>query len=96
MARPLHVYGWLGWRLECPPGANGGRQTREVIAATSVAEVLRKTETRRSDYALQGDITANPEEVVLAMSRPGVNFWKPIDGRGPDAWRADESSPGRS
>jgi hypothetical protein len=90
--RPTEVYGWLGWRLESSSSPNGGHQTRELLAASSVAEVLRRTGISRSVYELQGDTTGNAEEIALAMSRPGVNFWRPLDDTRPDAWHADESS----
>lgn len=41
MARELKVYGWQGHRSACPPAPNGGKQTREVVAATSQREAAR-------------------------------------------------------
>ena len=76
MPRELKVYGWRSFRMECPPAPNGSRQTREIIAAHSVAEVCRLTGVRRSEVSETG----NEEEVRVAMKDPGVVFWRPLDG----------------
>ena len=88
MARKLKVYGWRGWRSECPPAPNGNRQTREVVATTS------KTKARK----LSGDLpvplseiseTGNDEEIAQALSEPEVVFWHPLDEHFADRkWRS--------
>jgi hypothetical protein len=70
----IKVYGWQGWRPESPASPNGGHQTREILATTSVAAVLRITGISRADYSYEGDTTGNPEEIAQAMSDPGVNY----------------------
>jgi hypothetical protein len=37
MTTPLKVYGYRGWRDECPPAPNGSKQTREIVAAKMLA-----------------------------------------------------------
>lgn len=84
MASKLKVYGWTGYKI-----SPGSRQSRNIIAATSVAEVLRLAGIKRSEWAWSGGVTANPEDVRQAMSRPGVMFWRPLDDRDA-AWNAVE------
>ncbi len=74
----LKVYGWTGWRNECPPSANGGKQTREIVAARSKAEVYRITGDRVSDHWCICT-TGNEEEIAVAMSNPGTVFWKKLN-----------------
>lgn len=78
--RKLKVYGWTGTK-------NSGihPQSRNIIAATSIAEVLRLTGTKRSFYNWSGSETQNPREVAKAMSKPGVMFWQPLNARD-DNW----------
>ena len=75
----LKVYGWSGWRAEAKPAANGSRQTREIAAAKSVAEILRITGMTRADWKWSGGETGNDEEIQLAMSEPGTVFWSELD-----------------
>ena len=79
--KALEVWGYTGWRVECPPTANGGRQTREVVAAPSrvaAARLLGITSTRLKEY---GSVTGNTWEVRMALASPGRVFWKPLDDR---------------
>lgn len=66
------VYGWQGWR-----SASRG-QTREIVAARSIAEVIRITGGRRSDL-FNIDVTGNTTEITQALSDPGTVFWRPLD-----------------
>jgi acetylornithine/succinyldiaminopimelate/putrescine aminotransferase len=72
VARELKVYGWRNWRH----GTTFHGQTREVMAARSVAEVLRTAGITRATWNHGGSITANVAEVALAMSKPGTVFWQ--------------------
>ncbi|QAY16142.1 hypothetical protein SEA_SONALI_30 [Arthrobacter phage Sonali] len=78
----LKVYAWTGTKFT--PGS-GQRQSRNIIAATSIAELVRLAGIPRSEYKWSGSTTGNPEEVAQAMSKPGTMFWRPLDGRG--AWQ---------
>ena len=84
--RRLKVYGWLGWRNECEPAANGNHQTREIVAATSLKEAARIVG-EKGPWALNCVCeTGNPEEVTLAMSKPGTVFWQPLQHRSGQPW----------
>jgi len=71
MSREIKVYGWDYFRV-----IDGRRvQTREIVAAYSVAEVLRLAGVTRSDYYHQGCVTQNEDELALALSAPGRVFY---------------------
>lgn len=79
----LKVFGWTSNRRECPLAANGNHQTREICAALSSAELMRITgKTRANLWRLC--VTGNEFECELAMSKPGVVFWRPNHGRDAD------------
>ena len=81
MARTQKVYGWRGFR---------GHQTREIMAATSAAEVMRRTGLSRATWEWSGGETRNPEEVQQASTKPGTVFWHPLDEHFHDReWRED-------
>lgn len=80
-ARKLKVYGCRHMRSECPPAANGGRQTREIVAAPSKREAARLVDPERPwmrPRLSEIEETGNDEEIKLAMSEPGVVFWCPL------------------
>lgn len=77
MTRQLKVYGWTYSRAACPPAANSSHQTREIMAAHSVAEVLRVAGISRRDFEWNGCETGNSAEVTLALANPGIVFWRP-------------------
>ena len=79
--KELRVYGWTGWRLESTPAPNGSHQTREIMAAHSIAEVVRASGWRRADIVRQGDWTGNAREIAQAATKPGAIFWRPLDDR---------------
>lgn len=79
--RLLKVFGWQGWRSECPPALNGNKQTREVVAAKSKAEVARIAGKKYANQLFNLGETGNSLELQLALSKPGVIFWAPIDSR---------------
>lgn len=83
--RVRKVYGWLGWRSECLPSANGSQQTREVVAALSQAAAARAFGCSMSSFKRYGGETGNVEELRIAFTKPGVVFWKKLDGCG--NWR---------
>lgn len=78
----LKVYGWTHYRSECPATPNGGRQTREIMAAKSVAEVMRVTGLSRNYLTTYGGETGNTDELTHALSTPGVVFWRPLNAYG--------------
>lgn len=78
MNRKLKVYGWTG--TKATPGSRQ-RQSRNIIAAHSVAELLRLTGIPRSQYSWSGGETGNAEELAAALAQPGVMLWRPLDDR---------------
>jgi hypothetical protein len=85
MARKLKVYGWTGYRLECPPAPNGNHQTREVVAAASMAAAARAAG-ERSPRQMDMCESGNDEDIAQAMSKPGVVFWRPLNKRDGSPW----------
>jgi len=81
MSKRLKVYGFLGARRDAYTAQNHSGQTREIVAAKSIAEVMRITGRTRRELTNFGGVTGNPEEVSLAMGKPGSVFWKPLNGR---------------
>ncbi|QGJ96527.1 hypothetical protein SEA_BEATUSCOMEDENTI_88 [Arthrobacter phage BeatusComedenti] len=67
MAKELKVYGFQGFR--------GGKQTREIIAAYSGAEVRRRTGMSRRDWYRDAGETGNPHDRAMALAKPGSIFW---------------------
>jgi hypothetical protein len=87
----LFVYRWRGFRNECPPSPNGSKQTREIVAVTSVAAAHRAFNASGvrcsiSDVREYGSETGNAEELEVALAEPGVVFWRPLDHRGEGGW----------
>lgn len=89
MPRALKVYGWQGYRSECPPQQNGGHQTREIVAATSQRDAARLAEARGPWQLFNLCETGNTTECRLAQKTPGVVFWRSIDDRSddPSSWQ---------
>ncbi len=79
--RPLKVFSWQSFRAECPPAPNGNLQTREIIAARSKAEAVRIAGKKYPYELFNLGETGNHLELELALSKPGIIFWTPIDGR---------------
>lgn len=79
MAKKLKVYGWSGFRSEAP---GYHHQTREIVAATSKAEVARIVGDKSPRKLVNLSETRNPKEVAVAMSRPGVVFWRGLNDYG--------------
>ena len=95
MPRKLKVYGWRGYRGECPPAPNGSHQTREIMAALSMAAVTRAMGYKNAQTGIrQLDLceTGNDNEIETAMNEPGAVFWCPLNQLPKDrAWtRAPE------
>lgn len=90
----LKVYGWRGHRAECPTAPNGSHQTREIMAANSVAEVLRATGMSRNTWNNDGGETGNPMEIAVAMANPGNVYWKPYnDHASTGTWTGPKGAP---
>jgi hypothetical protein len=93
VARPLRVYSWQGHRAGAHPDAPWNGCTTEVIAAPSVAAVMRATGKTRAALFNLGT-TANEHDVAMATAEPGVWFWRGIDDRHGE-WKRDASTPKR-
>lgn len=86
-AKQFRVFGRTGWRRECPPAPNGGRQTREIVAAKTIASARRLFGCTMAQWRCSGCETGNEEEITQAMSKPGVVFWRPLDARKEEEWQ---------
>jgi len=75
----LRVYGWQGYRHDCPPAPNGGHQTREICAARSMVAVARIAGEKGPWALFNLHETANAWECGLAMASPGVILWAPLN-----------------
>lgn len=78
----LKVFSWIGRRtgVTVNPDAPWNHQTREVVAARSKAEVGRIVGQDPRNLFNLGE-TGNKESVDLALSKPGVVFWRGLDDR---------------
>lgn len=74
----VKVYGWQGMRHESP-GTH--RQTREIVAARSKAEVARIAGVKGPNALFNLGETGNAAEIAVATGKPGTIFWRPIDTR---------------
>jgi hypothetical protein len=81
--RKLKVYSWTGTNTST---GSSSRQSRNIIAAHSIAEALQLSNTKQSVYKWSGGVTGNKEEVDAAMSRPYIPLWRPLDDREAE-WR---------
>lgn len=72
------VWGWSGFRRECPPAPNGSRQTREICCAPSMAAAARAVGKKRASELSNICETFNETEVALARAKPGVVFWSAL------------------
>ena len=76
----LKVYTWRGVRFGGTAHAPERYFTVEVIAAHSLAEVLRLTGMPRSAYlANDGRLVRTPTWEAVALVEPGVVFWTSVD-----------------
>lgn len=83
----IRVYGWIGYRREVGTHHN---QTREIVAARSMAEVGRIVgEDPRRLHNLTD--TANAEEIAVATAAPGEVRWSPLDAH-PPQWHTAEGA----
>lgn len=73
--RKHKVYGWNGYRADCPSALNGSQQTREICAATSVKKLCEILGCTKSELLCLSE-TGNELEVQIAMKEPGVVFWR--------------------
>lgn len=81
----LTVYGWTGWRRECPVAPNGNQQTREICATYSRGSVARIVGERGPWCLVDLGKTGNENECAVALAEPGVVFWCPLD----ESYRSD-------
>ena len=82
--RQLKVYGWQATRHKVG-------QTREIVAAHSMAEAARAAGYRHPSQMFNLDETGNPGEIACAQAEPGVVFYTPLDER-PTIWRRATSA----
>jgi hypothetical protein len=75
MPRSLKVFEWHSMKR----GDGSGRRvwTREIMAAASIAEVLRETGIRRGDFDHRGRVTNNQVDCEWALAHPHQAFWRP-------------------
>lgn len=78
MARELKVHGFTAMNPHTE-GKVKGAQIRIIVAAHSVAEVMRITGHSRADYNWTGAVTANEDEVAQAMAEPGVAYFQTLN-----------------
>lgn len=69
----LRVYGWQSTRREA---TGWHKQTREIVAAHSLAEVARIVGVKSPASLFNLSETTNQIELKVAGSKPGVIFWK--------------------
>ena len=84
MTATLKVYGWQGTRANAashPDGQPWSNQTREIVAAASEAAVARAAKVSRPRQLFNLGETGNAKEIEVAMSKPGIIFWRPYDSR---------------
>ena len=81
--KPLKVYGWGGCR--------SGVQTREIVAARSMAEAARLSGHRSPREMWNMCETGNAIEIAIAMyyHARGCVCWRPLDEYDPLAWKRD-------
>jgi hypothetical protein len=79
----LKVYGWTGARRGQVPGHG---QTREIIAAKSAAEARRITGINAYTWRQSADETGNEQELAVALAKPGVVFWQPLNRIDGEEW----------
>ena len=91
--KPLRVYGYTGYRDECPATPNGHHQTREIVAVRSRAEAARITGKTALFLKNYGCWTGNQEEIDTATAEPGVVFWRPLDNRYAPSWTKVDTTP---
>lgn len=87
--RELKVYGWVGYTSDPRSVNRHGRhqvQTRCVMAARSVAEVVRVSGIPRNQIVANLATTGNPREIEVAMVEPGTVFWKALDASRDGEW----------
>ncbi len=75
----MKVYRWQGWRSECPPARNGGRQTHEIMAAKSKAAVARAMGVKYPRQLFNLGITENEIDVAVAAAEAGetcIRGWR--------------------
>jgi hypothetical protein len=75
--RALKVYGVSNFRRECPSAPNGSHQTRDIVAARSMAEAARLCDVSASHMRNYGGETGNAEEIAICTAVPGIVFWSP-------------------
>jgi hypothetical protein len=88
MKKKLKIYSYQGYRRECPPAPNGSRQTSEVVAAYSKAQVKAIAGVPPSEI----HETGNNEDIAKALSEPGRIFWQPLLRHDDKLWRDYEKT----
>lgn len=83
MPKPLKVYLWQSFRSEAP---GPHRQTREMTAATSQAEVARRAGVNSPRKLFNLGEAGNKNDISCALSDPTAIFWCPINSHGPSKW----------
>lgn len=88
---PDSVYVWSSSRREC---LTASRRTREVLAASSKADVLRTIGETCSPnpVAFSVETATTSEELAVARSAPGVIFWRSFGCAAGEWWQGTDGS----
>lgn len=84
----MKVYGWRGFKAGMK-----NQQARFIVAAPSVAAVLRLTGMTRYTFNNDGCETGNVGEVAQALSEPGVIFYRGLDEWLDEPWAREDPHP---
>jgi hypothetical protein len=87
------VYGWSGFRSECPPRPNGSRQTREIVAGRSKFAIRESFGSTNKPIASEICETGNDVELALSTAEVGRVFWQPLGARKDEPWTRAEFIP---
>lgn len=89
----LKVYGWIAIRRDLKPVHDHWQpQSRDICAAHSKAECARIAGVRGPWQLWNLAETGNPEEVALAMAKPGVIFYRAAGWFKPGGWKQARST----
>lgn len=84
MKKPLKVYGWQGYSRSS--AKKGFICSREIVAARSQAEAARCAGFKAPRQMFCFGETGNADEIATATAKPGVVFWRNLDGHS-DPWQ---------
>lgn len=74
----MKVYGWQSTRFKAGGAHN---QTREIVAAKSMAAAARAAGYERPAQMFNLGETWNADELRVALADPGAVYWSPINAK---------------